>query len=105
MTTLQSAAQKQLRQFVEQIENLEEQKAALGADLRDKFSEIKGCGFDVKAIRQIIRMRKKSKDQRDEEEGVLAVYLAALGMLADTPLGQYAVQRDIEDAITERHVM
>lgn len=105
MTTLQSAAQKQLRQFVEQIENLEEQKAAISADLRDKFLEAKGVGFDVKALRQIIRMRKKTKDQRDEEEGILSAYLSALGMLADTPLGKYAVQRDIEDAITERHVM
>lgn len=105
MTTLQSAAQKQLRQFVEQLESLAEQKAAISDDIREKMAEAKAVGFDVKALRTIIRMRKKTKDQRDEEEGVLAVYLSALGMLADTPLGQYAVQRDIEDAITERHVM
>lgn len=105
MTTLQSAAQKQLRQFVEQLETLAEQKAAISDDIREKMAEAKAVGFDVKALRTIIRMRKKTKDQRDEEEGILATYMSALGMLADTPLGQYAVQRDIEDAITERHVM
>ncbi len=83
MTTLQSAAQNQLRQFVEQIENLEEQKKALSDDIRDKFLEAKAVGFDVKALRQIVRLRKKSRDQRQEEEGILQVYLHALGMLLD----------------------
>lgn len=85
MTTLQSAAQNQLRQFVEQIENLEEQKKALSDDIRDKFLEAKAVGFDVKALRQIVRLRKKSRDQRQEEEGILQVYLHALGMLLDEP--------------------
>ena len=83
MTTLQAAAQSQLRQFVEQIENLEEQKKALSDDIRDKFLEAKAVGFDVKALRQIVRLRKKSRDQRQEEEGILQVYLHALGMLLD----------------------
>lgn len=80
MTTLQAAAQNQLRQFVEQIENLEEQKKALSDDIRDKFLEAKAVGFDVKALRQIVRLRNKSRDQRQEEEGILQVYLHALGM-------------------------
>jgi uncharacterized protein (UPF0335 family) len=83
MTTLQSAAQNQLRQFVEQIENLEEQKKAISDDMRDKFLEAKAVGFDVKALRQIVRLRKKSRDQRQEEEGILQVYLHALGMLLE----------------------
>jgi uncharacterized protein (UPF0335 family) len=83
MTTLQSAAQNQLRQFVEQIENLEEQKKALSDDIRDKFLEAKAVGFDVKALRQIVRLRKKTRDQRQEEEGILQVYMHALGMLLD----------------------
>jgi uncharacterized protein (UPF0335 family) len=83
MTTLQSAAQNQLRQFVEQIENLEEQKKALSDDIRDKFLEAKAVGFDVKALRQIVRLRKKTRDQRQEEEGILQVYLHALGMLIE----------------------
>jgi uncharacterized protein (UPF0335 family) len=83
MTTLQSAAQNQLRQFVEQIENLEEQKKALSDDIRDKYLEAKAVGFDVKALRQIVRLRKKSKDERQEEESILEVYMHALGMLDD----------------------
>ena len=55
MSTLQQAAQNQLRQFVEQIENLEEQKKAIADDIRDKFLEAKSVGFDVKALRQIAR--------------------------------------------------
>ncbi len=98
MTTLQSAAQKQLRQFVEQLENLEEQKKGIGDDIRDKFLEAKGVGFDVKAIKQILRMRKKSRDQRQEEESILQVYLHAMNMLDDTPLGEWAKERETEDA-------
>lgn len=83
MTTLQQAAQAQLRQFVEQIERLEEEKKALAEDIRDKFAEAKGVGFDIKVLRQIIRLRKKSKTDRDEEDAILQVYMHALGMLAD----------------------
>jgi uncharacterized protein (UPF0335 family) len=83
MSTLQSAAQNQLRQFVEQIENLEEQKKALSDDIRDKFLEAKSVGFDVKALRQIVRLRKKTRDQRQEEESILEVYMHALGMILD----------------------
>lgn len=85
MTTLQSSAQKHLRQFVEQIERLEEEKKALADDIRDKFAEAKAVGFDVKALRQIVRLRKKSVAERQEEEDVLAVYMHALGMLDEEP--------------------
>jgi uncharacterized protein (UPF0335 family) len=88
MTTLQAAAQNQLRQFVEQIERLEEEKKALAADIRDKYLEAKAVGFDVKALRQIVRIRKKSQQERQEEESILEVYLHALGMLPEqTPTG------------------
>jgi uncharacterized protein (UPF0335 family) len=83
MSTLQQAAQNQLRQFVEQIENLEEQKKAIADDIRDKFLEAKSVGFDVKALRQIVRLRKKTRDQRQEEESILEVYLHALGMIIE----------------------
>ena len=99
MTTLQAAAQNQLRQFVEQIENLEEQKKALSDDIRDKYLEAKGVGFDVKALRQIVRLRKKSRDQRQEEEGILQVYLHALGMLLDEPqTPQHLAEDEMLDA-------
>ena len=83
MSTLQASAQNQLRQFVEQIERLEEEKKALADDIRDKFAEAKAVGFDIKALRQVIRLRKKSKTDRQEEEAILDTYLHALGMLDD----------------------
>jgi len=99
MTTLQSAAQNQLRQFVEQIENLEEQKKALSDDIRDKFLEAKAVGFDVKALRQIVRLRKKTRDQRQEEEGILQVYMHALGMLLeDLPSAPSHIADEMLDA-------
>ncbi|MEM7750608.1 MAG: DUF2312 domain-containing protein [Pseudomonadota bacterium] len=83
MTTLHGAAQEHLRQFIEQIERLEEEKKAIADDIRDKFSEAKAVGFDVKAMRQILKLRKKSKDDRDEEEAILTTYLHALGMVGE----------------------
>jgi uncharacterized protein (UPF0335 family) len=89
MSTLQASAQKQLRQFVEQIERLEEEKKQLAADIRDKYLEAKAVGFDVKALRQIVRLRKKSNEERQEEESILEVYMHALGML-DGPISEGA---------------
>lgn len=83
MTALPQSAQNQLRQFIEQIERLEEEKKAIAEDIRDKFAEAKAVGFDVKAMREILKLRKKSSDDRQEEEAVLTTYLHALGMLSD----------------------
>src|SRR5262245_64102700 len=83
MTTLQVSAQKQLRQLIEQIERLEEEKKALAGDIRDKFAEAKGLGFDVKVMRKVISLRKKTRTEREEEDSILTVYLHALGMLDD----------------------
>lgn len=80
MSNLHGAAQKQLRQLVEQIERLDEEKKVLASDIRDKYIEAKGLGFDVKAMRQIVRLRKKSLQERQEEESILEVYMHALGM-------------------------
>jgi uncharacterized protein (UPF0335 family) len=88
MTTLQASAQKQLRQLIEQIERLEEEKKALAGDIRDKFAEAKGLGFDVKVMRKVISLRKKTQTERQEEDSILTVYLHALGMLADTAAQQ-----------------
>ncbi len=92
MTTLQAAAQNQLRQFVEQIERLEEERRAISADIRDKFTEAKGVGFDVKALRKIVSLRKKSKTEREEEESILDVYLHALGMIEDERRAEHAAK-------------
>lgn len=95
MSALPNATQKHLRQFIEQIERLEEEKKAIADDIREKFAEAKSTGFDVKIMRQVLKLRKKSKDERQEEDDVLAAYMSALGMLADTPLGQAALDRDL----------
>lgn len=81
MTTLQASAQKQLRQLIEQIERLEEEKKQTASDIRDKYLEAKAVGFDVKALRKIVSLRKKSASERQEEQSILEVYLHALGML------------------------
>jgi uncharacterized protein (UPF0335 family) len=85
MTSLQASAQAQLRQLIEQLERLEEEKKALAADIRDKFAEAKAMGFDPKIMKMVLRLRKQPKDDRDEEEAILDVYLHALGMLDAMP--------------------
>ena len=80
MTTLQASAQAQLRQLIEQIERLEEEKKATAGDIRDKYLEAKGVGFDPKILRKIVSLRKKSHTERQEEDAVLTTYLHALGM-------------------------
>ncbi len=76
-------ATEQLRSIVERIEKLEEEKASIAADVRDVYAEAKGNGFDVKALRTIVRMRKVEPAQREEEELVLHTYMLALGMAVD----------------------
>ncbi|MBS0241931.1 MAG: DUF2312 domain-containing protein [Proteobacteria bacterium] len=83
MTTLQASSQQQLRQFIEQIERLEEEKKALATDIRDKFLEAKAIGFDPKIMKKVLSLRKRSKSERQEEDAVLETYLHALGMLVD----------------------
>ena len=98
MTTLQASAQKQLQQLIEQIERLEEEKKALSGDIRDKFAEAKGLGFDVKIMKKVISLRKKTRTEREEEETILEVYLHALGMLSDTAGMQQAADKMLEAA-------
>jgi uncharacterized protein (UPF0335 family) len=73
-------AQGKLRSFVERIERLEEEKTALGADIREVYSEAKGQGFDTKVMRQVVRLRKMETADRQEQEALLDIYLNALGM-------------------------
>ena len=75
-----SVAADQLRSFVERIERLEEEKAALAGDIRDVYGEAKGNGYDTKVLRRVISLRKKDFAERQEEEAVLQVYMKALGM-------------------------
>jgi uncharacterized protein (UPF0335 family) len=73
-------ADQELKQFVERIEKLEEEKTAIAGDIRDVYAEMKGRGFETKAVRQIIRMRKQDHAERKEMEAILDLYLQALGM-------------------------
>ncbi len=74
-------AKDQLKAFVERIERLEEEKKAISDDIRDVYAEAKGNGYDVKAMRAVVRLRKQDKDERTEYEAVLETYMHALGMI------------------------
>ncbi len=74
-------AKDHLKAFVERVERLEEEKKAIADDIRDVYAEAKGNGFDVKALRTVIRLRKLDVNERKEQEAVLETYLHALGML------------------------
>ncbi|SCA57532.1 conserved hypothetical protein [Candidatus Terasakiella magnetica] len=69
-----------LRSFIERIERLEEEKAALAADIKDVYAEAKGTGFDIKIMRQLVRLRKMEDHDRSEQEEILDLYKRALGM-------------------------
>ncbi|TWG67425.1 DUF2312 domain-containing protein [Aminobacter sp. J44] len=77
----QTVAAGQLRAFVERIERLEEEKKTIADDIKDVYAEAKGNGFDVSAIRQIVRLRKQDPSERQEAEAVLELYMSALGMI------------------------
>ena len=79
--TSQTVAAGQLRAFIERIERLEEEKRTVADDIKEVFAEAKGTGFDTKAMRSIIRLRKKDQAERQEEETILDLYKAALGMV------------------------
>ena len=70
----------QLRAFIERIERLEEEKKTISDDIKEVYSEAKNSGFDTKAIRAIIRLRKKEDGERQEEEAMIDLYKDALGM-------------------------
>jgi uncharacterized protein (UPF0335 family) len=76
-----TVAADRLKAFIERVEKLEEEKKALGSDIRDVYSEAKGVGFDVKAMRKIIGIRKMDADEREEQESLVDVYKQALGMV------------------------
>lgn len=74
-------AKDQLKAFIERVERLEEEKKAIADDIRDVYAEAKGTGFDVKALRTIVRLRKQDADERKEQETILETYMHALGMI------------------------
>jgi len=74
-------AKDQLKAIIERIERLEEEKKTISDDIRDVYAEAKGNGYEVKALRTIVRMRKEDVDERREHETILETYMQALGML------------------------
>jgi uncharacterized protein (UPF0335 family) len=70
-----------LRAFVERIERLEEEKKVISDDIRDVYAEAKANGFDIKALRSIVRLRRQDAEERKEHEAILATYMLALGMI------------------------
>ncbi|WP_192856855.1 DUF2312 domain-containing protein [Manganibacter manganicus] len=80
VATKDTVAAAELRQLIERIERLEEEKTTLQDDIKEVMAEAKGRGYDTKAIRTIIRLRKKDPSERQEEEAMIDLYKAALGM-------------------------
>ena len=80
-----SVAQDQIRAFIERIERMEEEKKAIADDIKEIYAEAKGNGFDTKVLRQIVRIRKQDHAERMEQEALLELYMAALGMAAAPP--------------------
>ncbi|WP_336055212.1 DUF2312 domain-containing protein [Nitratireductor sp. CH_MIT9313-5] len=76
----QTVAAGQLRAFVERIERLEEEKKNISDDIREVYAELKGNGFDPKAVRALVRLRKQDQSERQEAEAMLELYKQALGM-------------------------
>jgi uncharacterized protein (UPF0335 family) len=83
----------QLLAIIQRVERLEEEKAGIASDIKDVLAEAKGNGFDVKTIRRLIKLRQLTQAERDEEEALLDIYKAAIGMLGGTPLGEAALRK------------
>ncbi|MEQ9641200.1 MAG: DUF2312 domain-containing protein [Alphaproteobacteria bacterium] len=80
MAEVGGIAADRLKQLIERIERLEEEKKALADDIKDVYGEAKAIGFDPKVMRQVVKLRKMAKDDRQEQEALLDTYLHALGM-------------------------
>jgi uncharacterized protein (UPF0335 family) len=78
---MQEVSGKRLKAFIERVERLEEEKKALAEDIRDVYAEAKGTGFDPKIMRKIVSLRKANLEKRREEQELLDLYMAAIGMV------------------------
>ena len=81
LTAINTAAQGRLKSLVERIERLEEDKAAVAADLKEVYAQAKGEGFDVKILRKVVRLRRQDVAKRAEEEALIELYISAIGGL------------------------
>ena len=76
-----SIAKDQLKSIIERVERLEDDKKAISDDIKDVYGEAKGNGYDVKALRRLVMLRKQDPDKRAEQEAILDTYMHALGMI------------------------
>lgn len=90
-------AKEHLKSFIERVERLEEEKAAMASDIREVYSEAKGQGFDTKIMRKVVALRKLDTADRQEQDAILDLYMSALGMKG-TPLGDFADRKTPEVA-------
>ncbi len=99
MNHLQSDAQRKLKHVVDRIERLEGERKDRAEDIKGLLAEAKSAGLEPKIIRKLLALRKKDKEEREEEQALIDTYAAALGMLDGTPMGSYIErQRELEDA-------
>src|ERR1700726_254222 len=89
-------AGEQLKSLIERIERLEDEKRALGEDIKEVYAEAKGTGFEPKIMRQLIKIRKMDKDEHDEQESLLDLYKRAIGMLPDAVSSAQAAEETAE---------
>ena len=92
-STPNNNAGQELKQLVERIERLEEEKAGIAAGIKEVYAEAKGRGYEIKVLRKLIAERKRDPHEVQEEAETMDLYKQALGMLADTPLGESAIAR------------
>jgi uncharacterized protein (UPF0335 family) len=88
MPDVGGVAVEHLKSFIERIERLEEERRALGGDIKEVYAEAKGTGFEPKIMRQIIKIRRMDKQEVDEEESLLDLYKRALGMMPEAEIGR-----------------
>tara|TARA_R110000822_G_scaffold11505_9_gene42034 strand:- start:546 stop:857 length:312 start_codon:yes stop_codon:yes gene_type:complete len=94
-STPAGVVQDQLKAIIERVEKLEEEKQTIAGDIKEVYAEAKANGFDAKILREIVKLRKMDSAERQEREAILELYMNALGMLGDTPLGEAALLRAI----------
>lgn len=92
-SAIDSATRDRLRSFVERVERLEEERRDIAEQIRDVKAEAKGEGFDLRTLNEVLKLRRMKPHDRIERQELLDIYMHALGMLADMPLGQAAMQR------------
>lgn len=101
MADVGGVAGAQLSSYIERIERLEEEKAALAADIREVFAEAKGTGFEPKIMRHIIRLRKMDSADRQEQDALLEIYMSALGMVEGPVVEETVVERPVAEETTD----